>query len=322
MLYSITTVKESKMTKTQVTKINNEVNAAVKEGSLIVCTFAEFKEICPTLEASAMPYAFNITDLKESDVQSTRGSHYNYEASLQTTMRDVKSGVLLDLSATHWPSGVTDMTCTFEGCTSLTTAPVIPDSVTNMYSTFYDCTSLTTAPEIPNSVTDMSYTFSGCASLTTAPVIPNSVTSMEGTFNNCTSLTTAPEIPDSVTEMYYTFSGCASLTMAPNIPDGVTNMEGTFNGCTSLTIVPNIPNSVTDMNYTFDGCTSLKEITAWNKTTDIKGSLFKSSCFENCTSLESIYVPAGTKPDWEAWFVCDYDWPSNVSRVDVVKEQN
>ena len=58
-----------------------------------------------------------------------------------------------------------------------------------MMETFDGCTSLTTAPEIPSSVTNMSYTFNSCRSLTTAPEIPSSVTSMWNTFDGCTSLT-------------------------------------------------------------------------------------------------------------------------------------
>ena len=54
---------------------------------------------------------------------------------------------------------VTVMARTFEGCTSLTTAPEIPSSVTAMFQTFEGCTSLTTALAIPSSVTDMWGTF-------------------------------------------------------------------------------------------------------------------------------------------------------------------
>lgn len=83
---------------------------------------------------------------------------------------------------------VTNINTCFQGCTSLTQAPVIPSSVTDMYRCFYGCTSLTQAPTIPNSVTDMNSCFYNCASLTQAPVIPNSVTTMEACFRGCTSL--------------------------------------------------------------------------------------------------------------------------------------
>ena len=92
------------------------------------------------------------------------------------------------------------MTSTFNGCISLTTAPVIPNSVTNMNSTFMGCESLTTAPTIPSKVTDMDHTFTGCHKLTTAPVIPNSVTSMWGTLSGCYDLTGTIEINANPTE--------------------------------------------------------------------------------------------------------------------------
>lgn len=89
---------------------------------------------------------------------------------------------------------ITDISATFQGCDSLTTAPTIPSSVTNMNYTFDGCTSLTTAPAISNGVTDMSSTFMDCTSLTAAPEIPNSVTDMYNTFYYCTSLTGTIEI--------------------------------------------------------------------------------------------------------------------------------
>ena len=169
---------------------------------------------------------------------------------------------------------ITNMYCTFIGCKSLTTAPVIPSSVTSMIDTFNGCTSLKTAPEIPNSVTDMVFTFYGCTSLTTAPKIPQGVTDMVYTFYDCTSLTIAPEIPSSVTNMYGTFVNCTSLTTAPVIPSSVTNMAWTFGDCTSLTNVV-IPNSVTSIGYgTFNNCTNLTNIVIPNSVTSIGNSAF------------------------------------------------
>ena len=43
---------------------------------------------------------------------------------------------------------VTNLSCTFSGCTSLITAPEIPSSVINMEATFEGCTNLTTAPDM------------------------------------------------------------------------------------------------------------------------------------------------------------------------------
>ena len=194
------------------------------------------------------------------------------------------------------PNNVTNMSYTFMSCTSLTTAPVIPSSVTNMSYTFNGCTSLTTAPTIPNSVTNMQSTFSGCTSLTTAPVIPSSVTNMSYTFENCTSLTTAPTIPSSVKYMNKTFFGCSSLTTAPTIPNSVTDMGGTFYGCTSLTTAPTIPNSVTNMQSTFSGCTSLTGTITINANINTSDSYYYNKCFYN--TVKPI-VLIGSSPNLE-----------------------
>ena len=74
---------------------------------------------------------------------------------------------------------VTDMSCCFYGCESLTQPPAIPNSVTNMSYCFYFCTSLTQAPVIPSSVTSMSGCFYFCESLTSVTLkcnyLPNTM---------------------------------------------------------------------------------------------------------------------------------------------------
>ena len=63
---------------------------------------------------------------------------------------------------------VTTMREMFDGCSSLTTAPVMDTSqVTSMRRMFRDCSSLTTVPDMDTrQVTDMSEMFRGCAQLT------------------------------------------------------------------------------------------------------------------------------------------------------------
>ena len=59
------------------------------------------------------------------------------------------------------------MSLTFDGCTSLTTAPTIPSSVTNMESTFAGCISLTGKIEINAEPTE----YKGCFAETVQPII-------------------------------------------------------------------------------------------------------------------------------------------------------
>ena len=105
-----------------------------------------------------------------------------------------------------------NMYATFQGCTLLSTAPVIPNGVTTLEATFASCTSLKEAPAIPSSVTCLDSTFCGCISLTRAPIIPTNVNNMSSTFADCSSLISAPVIPSSVTIVNYLFHYCTSLT--------------------------------------------------------------------------------------------------------------
>ena len=106
---------------------------------------------------------------------------------------------------------MTNMYFTFDGCASLTSAPVIPDGVTSLYCAFAWCSSLSVAPVIPDSVTNM-YGALEYTAIETAPVIPSGVTNMSGTFIQCLNLRDAPIIPSSVNDMSWTFAGCSSLS--------------------------------------------------------------------------------------------------------------
>ena len=108
--------------------------------------------------------------LKKGDMLLSQDYCYDYlgrntggwHISVKDPRKEEYESILSDIAG----KPVINMSYTFEGCTSLTTAPTIPNSVTNMNGTFSYCTSLTTAPTIPNGVTDMEETFSGCTSLT------------------------------------------------------------------------------------------------------------------------------------------------------------
>ena len=196
--------------------------------------------------------------------------------------------------------GLTDMTCCFYGCESLTQAPVIPAGVTDMNSCFYSCGSLTQAPVIPAGVTDMSRCFHGCTSLTQAPVIPAGVTDMSSCFSDCVSLTQAPVIPAGVTNMYSCFWGCTSLTQAPVIPAGVTNMPYCFLGCESLTQAPVISAGVTDMHGCFSRCTSLTQAPVIPA-----GVTDMSRCFYDCERLtQAPVIPAGVTDMSSCFYDC------------------
>ena len=126
---------------------------------------------------------------------------------------------------------------TFEGCSSLTSAPVIPSNVINMESAFEGCSSLASAPSVPSGVTSLKKTFKGCSLVSTAPSLPASLTDMSEAFAEVSSLSAFPAIPNSVTDMSGAFKNCDIPTSAPDLSNvsSLTNVADAFNGCTALT---------------------------------------------------------------------------------------
>lgn len=117
----------------------------------------------------------------------------------------------------------------FDGCTNLTSAPLLPATTLKPYCyylMFNGCTSLVTPPDLP--ATDL-YPYSD----------PSSAC-YQGMFKGCTSLAIAPALPATTlapncyTEM---FQGCTALTEAPDLP--ATNLPSAcygamFYNCSSL----------------------------------------------------------------------------------------
>ena len=193
----------------------------------------------------------------------------------------------------------------FYGCTSLTSI-TIPNSVTSIgEATFARCSGLTSVT-IPNSVTSIGTSaFSGCSSL--ASIVVEEGNTIYDSRNNCNAIihTSTNEliagckktvIPNSV--MYIingAFEGCSSLTSI-TIPNSVTSIgQYAFSACSGLTSVT-IPSSVTSIgNRAFDDCSSLTSVTVENP---VPVSI-TSDTFSNRYNA-TLYVPAGSKADYEA----------------------
>ena len=111
----------------------------------------------------------------------------------------------------------------FEGCTSLTKAPVLPATTLAKHcclNMFKGCTSLTEAPELPaTTLSEDCYSnmFDGCQSLTKAPALPATTLAMFcywEMFKGCQSLTKSPELPEATLASRCCermFEGCSSL---------------------------------------------------------------------------------------------------------------
>lgn len=160
-------------------------------------------------------------------------------------------------------TGVTDMSCMFITCSSLTTISISnTSSCTNMSSMFNGCNSLSSISLDTSSCTNMGFMFFNCSALTTVPLLnTTNVTNMYCMFENCTSLTSVPLFNTSLCEdMGSMFYGCSALTSVPVFDTSLCeDMSSMFINCSSLTIVPLLnTSSCTNMNYMFAYCYKVK----------------------------------------------------------------
>ena len=171
---------------------------------------------------------------------------------------------------------ITDMSCMFCGCNSLTELNLEyfnTTKVTNMNNMFLNCSSLKEL-DLNNfdttNVTDMYSMFSRCSSLENLDLNTfdtTNVTDMAYMFSECSNL---KELDlksfntSNVSNMTNMFSRCSRLTeldLTNFNTTSVTNMKWMFSKCSSLTEL-NLQNfnteNVTDMKYMFNSCNSLK----------------------------------------------------------------
>ena len=193
----------------------------------------------------------------------------------------------------------------FEGCTGLTSAPVLPATTLAIgcyQCMFENCTGLTSAPELPATTLATGcyrYMFDGCTGLTSAPKLPATTLASgcyQNMFKNCTGLTSAPELPATTLAdscYAYMFMYCG-LTSAPKLP--ATTLADScyasmFAYCTGLTSAPELPATTlaTDCyRYMFEKCTGLTSAPVLPATTLAPGCY--QYMFEGCTNLSLIKV--------------------------------
>ena len=204
----------------------------------------------------------------------------------------------------------------FDGCTSLTTAPILYATTLagGCYSSMFSgCTSLTTAPDLPATTLASScyeYMFNGCTSLTSVPELNATTLAGRcycGMFANCTGITSVPSDYLPITALTFwcyntMFMNCTSLTTVPELP-ATTLTDSCYNamfyGCSSLTTVPELPATTLAQSCyhgMFNGCTSLTTAPISIGTSD--ATLAPQCCqgmFQNCKSLTTApELPATT----------------------------
>ena len=172
---------------------------------------------------------------------------------------------------------VTDMSCIFYRCSSLTSLDVTHFNtaiVTNMNCMFWGCsklTSLDVSKFNTAKVTDMSRMFASCSKLTSLYLTnfnTAKVTNMSSMFSSCSSLTSLDVThfnTAEVTDMSYMFYSCSSLTSLDVTyfnTAKVTNMSYMFYGCSALTTIyvsdKFVTTKVSSGSDMFTGCEKLK----------------------------------------------------------------
>ena len=220
----------------------------------------------------------------------------------------------------------------FNGCTQLTTAPMLPATklADNCYEgMFYGCTALTNAPALPaTELTERCYysMFYGCTALKSAPALPAEQLAKwcyYSMFYGCTALKSAPALPATeLADNCYRgmFNGCTALKSAPALPAEKLALfcyNNMFNGCTALTQAPELKASTIKTScysYMFDGCSNLSSVTMLAEDVSVENYLMqwlknagtsaqsrtlklKNSDVYNALKSQSHYLPDNWKSD-------------------------
>ena len=220
----------------------------------------------------------------------------------------------------------------FNGCTQLTTAPMLPATklADNCYEgMFYGCTALTNAPALPaTELTEKCYyrMFYGCTALKSAPALPAEQLAKwcyYSMFYGCTALKSAPALPATeLADNCYQgmFNGCTALKSAPALPAEKLALfcyNNMFNGCTALTQAPELKASTIKTScysYMFDGCSNLSSVTMLAEDVSVEHYLMqwlknagtsaqsrtlklKNSDVYNALKSQSNYLPDNWKSD-------------------------
>ena len=186
----------------------------------------------------------------------------------------------------------------FYNCASLAEL-TLPDSLVSIgASAFYNCSSLGELV-IPSAVESIGNSaFNGCSSMEEASV-PASVTSLgTSVFANCTSLVRATVEAPITSIPNTTFQNCTSLVRFNSEEDGVFDLTG----YTSVGNSAFIGSAVQSVNFdaafesagqmAFQNCSRLRLLNFGENTAESVS--FGSQCFQSCTSLQAVALPANT----------------------------
>jgi len=159
----------------------------------------------------------------------------------------------------------TDIQNAFRGAqnmTEYTQVSAATSAVTNFVRTWQGCSGLTSFPLIDtSSATSFSATWAQCSGFTEFPVLDfSSATNLNAAWNSCTGITTFPTIDtSSVTNFTSTWISCSGLTTFPVLDtSGGTSFDSAWRSCTALTTFPQIDTSSgTNFNSAWRTCSAM-----------------------------------------------------------------
>ncbi len=230
----------------------------------------------------------------------------------------------------------------FNGCTQLTTAPMLPATklADNCYEgMFYGCTALTNAPALPaTELTERCYysMFYGCTALKSAPALPAEQLAKwcyYSMFYGCTALKSAPALPATeLADNCYRgmFNGCTALKSAPALPAEKLALfcyNNMFNGCTALTQAPELKASTIKTScysFMFDGCSNLSSVTMLAEDVSVEHYLMQwlknagTSAQSRTLKLKNSDVYNALKS--QSYYLPD-NWKSGASGTTIIFEE-
>ena len=230
----------------------------------------------------------------------------------------------------------------FNGCTQLTTAPMLPATklADNCYEgMFYGCTALTNAPALPaTELTERCYysMFYGCTALKSAPALPAEQLAKRcyySMFYGCTALKSAPALPATeLADNCYRgmFNGCTALKSAPALPAEKLALfcyNNMFNGCTALTQAPELKASTIKTScysFMFDGCSNLSSVTMLAEDVSVEHYLMQwlknagTSAQSRTLKLKNSDVYNALKS--QSYYLPD-NWKSGASGTTIIFEE-
>jgi hypothetical protein len=265
---------------------------------------------CSKMDFSSVARTTNLPDT--SAVQDWSQAFYNcssitgifpqFNFSAATTFRFTWlncSSMTAFTAAGGQPQNVTDFSAAWNGCSGLTSFPLIDTSSgTSFASAWNGCSGLTSFPLLNTASSDnFSNTWSGCSGLTSFPLINTSAgTNFYAAWIACSGLTSFPLINTSAGINFgYCWFGCTGLTSFPLINTGAGEyFYAAWYSCTGLTSFPLIDTSAgTNFSYAWHVCLNLASFPLIDTSSGTEFVATWTTCVD-LTSFPLIDTSAGT----------------------------